>query len=370
MRWTGYIVPTETGVHRFRLATSQGYRLYVDGKLVLDAWGAAAPTAAQEASVALRAGHPHALKLEAIQTGDRGDQRLNWSRPSQGVEAALAAAREADLVVFAGGLTSKLEGEEMQVYADGFAGGDRTSLDLPAPQQGLLERLQATGKPVVLVLMNGSAMSVNWADRQVPAIVEAWYPGGEGGHAIASLIAGDFSPSGRLPVTFYRSANQLPAFSDYTMAGRTYRYFKGEALYPFGYGLSFTRFSYASPVLERASLAAGEATAVTVAVTNAGNRDGAEVVQLYVSHPGGQGPVRALQGFQRIPLKAGETRQVRFVLDARALSVVDAAGMRSVEPGRVDLWIGGGQPDERPGLVKAAGVSTSLDVSGRKPLEP
>jgi beta-glucosidase len=369
-RWTGYIVPTETGVHRFRLATSQGYRLYVDDKLVLDAWGAAAPTAAQEASVALRAGHPHAVRLEAIQTGDRGEQRLNWSRPSQGVDAALAAAREADLVVFAGGLTSKLEGEEMQVYADGFAGGDRTSLDLPAPQQALLEKLQAIGKPVVLVLMNGSAMSVNWADRHVPAIVEAWYPGGEGGHAIASLIAGDFSPSGRLPVTFYRSANQLPAFSDYTMAGRTYRYFRGEALYPFGYGLGFTRFSYAPPVLERAELTAGEATAVTVAVSNTGGRDGAEVVQLYVSRPSSAGPIRSLQGFQRVVLKAGETRQIRFMLDARALSVVDAAGTRSVEPGRVDLWIGGGQPDGRPGLVKAPGVSTSFDVSGRKPLEP
>ena len=370
IRWTGYITPTESGVHKLRLATSQGYRLYVDGKLALDAWGETAPTAAQEASVALRAGHPHALRIEAIQKGDRGDQRLNWSQPSQGVEAALAAARQADLVVFAGGLTSKLEGEEMQVYAEGFAGGDRTSLDLPAPQQTLLEKLQATGKPVVLVLMNGSAMSVNWADRHVPAIVEAWYPGGEGGHAIASLLAGDFSPSGRLPVTFYRSADQLPGFNDYTMAGRTYRYFKGEVLYPFGYGLGFTRFGYTTPVVEHPSLTAGEATAVTVSVTNTGDRDGTEVVQLYVSRPGDQGAIRALQGFQRVALKAGETRQVRFVLDERALSVVDAAGKRGVEPGRVDLWIGGGQPDARPGLVKALGVSASLEVSGRKALEP
>jgi beta-glucosidase len=370
MRWTGYIVPTETGVHRLRLATSQGYRLYVDGKLALDTWGTTAPTASREASVALRAGQAHALRVEAIQMGDRGDQRLNWSLPSQGADAALAAASKADLVVFAGGLTSKLEGEEMQVHAEGFAGGDRTSLDLPAPQQALLEKLQATGKPVVLVLMNGSAMSVNWADRHVPAIVEAWYPGGEGGHAVASLIAGDFSPSGRLPVTFYRSADQLPGFSDYTMAGRTYRYFKGEALYPFGYGLSFTRFAYAAPVVERASLTAGETAAVTVSVTNTGDRDGAEVVQLYVSRPGSVGPIRALQGFQRVVLKAGETRQVRFALDARALSVVDAAGARSVEPGRVDLWIGGGQPGGRAGLVQATGVAASLDVSGRKTLEP
>jgi beta-glucosidase len=170
------------------------------------------------------------------------------------------------------------------------------------------------------------------------------------------LIAGDFSPSGRLPVTFYRSADQLPGFTDYTMAGRTYRYFKGEALYPFGYGLSYTRFAYGAAKVSRAKLAAGEEVVVTVSVKNTGDRDGAEVVQLYASRPG-VGPIRALQGFQRIALKAGESREVRFVLDARALSVVDAAGKRSVEPGRVDLWIGGGQPGAREGLVKASGVS-------------
>jgi beta-glucosidase len=369
IRWSGYITSTETGVHRFRLATDAGYRLYVDGKLILDAWGAAAPTAAQEGVVELRAGQPRAIVVEAIQKADRGDQRLNWSLPSQGVEAALAAARDADLVVFAGGLTARLEGEEMQVHADGFVGGDRTSLDLPKPQESLLEKLHATGKPVVLVLMNGSAMSVNWADKALPAIVEAWYPGGEGGQAIASLIAGDFSPSGRLPVTFYRSAAQLPGFTDYTMTGRTYRYFKGEALYPFGYGLSYTRFAYGPAKIARAKLAAGEEAVVTVSVKNNGDRDGAEVVQLYVSRPGA-GPIRALQGFQRIALKKGESREVRFVLDARALSVVDATGKRHVEPGRVDLWVGGGQPGAREGLVKASGVSGSLEVAGRKALEP
>jgi beta-glucosidase len=370
IRWSGYIVPTETGVHRFRLAADNGYRLYVEGKLILDAWGNAAPTAAQEGVVDLQAGKPYAFAVEAIQKGDRGDQRLNWSLPSEGVEAALAAARNADLVVFAGGLTAKLEGEEMRVYADGFVGGDRTSLDLPAPQERLLEKLHAQGKPVVLVLMNGSAMSVNWADRNLPAIVEAWYPGGEGGGAIASLIAGDFSPSGRLPVTFYRSADQLPGFSDYAMAGRTYRYFKGEALYPFGHGLSYTRFAYAAPVVERARLTAGQDAVVKVEVTNVGDRDGAEVAQLYVSRPGQAGPIRALQGFQRVGLKKGETRELRFVLDARALSLVDAAGARHVEPGRIDLWIGGGQPGARPGLPKAAGVATSLEITGRSAVAP
>ncbi|MDB5455256.1 MAG: glucan 1,4-alpha-glucosidase, partial [Caulobacter sp.] len=370
IRWSGYIVPSQTGVHRFRMATDGGYRLYVDGQKILDAWGTGAPGAAQEGAVALRAGQAHALVVEAIQTGDRGDQRLDWSQPSQGVEAALAAARDADLVVFAGGLTARLEGEEMPVHADGFAGGDRTSLDLPAPQEALLKALHGLGKPVVLVLMNGSALSVNWADQALPAIVEAWYPGGEGGAAVASLIAGDFSPSGRLPVTFYRSADQLPGFSDYAMAGRTYRYFTGEALYPFGYGLSYTRFAYAKPMVDRARLAAGEAATVRASVSNVGDRDGAEVVQLYVSRPGAGGPIRALQGFQRVVLKRGETREVRFVLDARALSQVDAAGGRQVEPGRVELWIGGGQPGARAGLVPAAGVAAWLEVTGRTTLAP
>jgi beta-glucosidase len=316
--------------------------------------------------VELVAGKAHAIVVEAWQNSDRGDQRLNWSRPSQGAEAALAAAKGADLVIFAGGLTAKLESEEMSVRAPGFASGDRTSIDLPAPQQSLLQALYATGKPVVLVLMNGSAVAVNWADQTLPAIVEAWYPGGEGGAAIAGLLAGDFSPSGRLPVTFYRSADQLPPFKDYGMAGRTYRYFGGEALYPFGHGLSFTTFQYGQPKLKTASVAAGQAQRVEVEVTNTGQRDGDEVVQLYVSRGTACAPIRALKGFQRVSLKAGETRKVAFDLDAKAMSVVDAAGVRSVEAGPVDLWIGGGQPVSRPGLAKPAGASARFAVTGKK----
>jgi beta-glucosidase len=268
-------------------------------------------------------------------------------------------------VLFVGGLSARIEGEEMKVKAPGFAGGDRTSLDLPAPQQALLERVHATGKPVVLVLMNGSALSVNWADANVPAIVEAWYPGGEGGHAVAGLIAGDFSPAGRLPVTFYKSADQLPAFSDYRVKGRTYRYFTGAPLYPFGHGLSYTRFAYATPQLSTSTVKADGTVDVSVDVTNQGARDGDEVVQLYVSHLGVAGaPVRALQRFERVHLKRGETRRVTFTLDARALSVVGEDGVRRVTPGPVSLWIGGGQPGSRPGLAAAPGVAAQLTVSG------
>jgi len=365
-RWTGFLKPTETGVHRFSLRGEGGYRVIVDGKVVVDAWKRPAD-ATPEGAVVLTAGQAHAITVEAWQDGDRGDQRLTWSKPSQGAEAAVAAAKDADLVLFVGGLTAKLEGEEMSVRAPGFAGGDRTRIDLPAPQQTLLEGLHATRKPVVLVLMNGSAMAVNWADEKLPAIVEAWYPGGEGGHAVAGLIAGDYSPSGRLPLTFYRSADQLPPFKDYGMAGRTYRYFGGEALYPFGHGLSFTTFKYGQLRVAR-SVKAGEALKVSVDIANTGARDGDEVAQLYVSRGAAGAPIRSLKGFQRVALKAGETKTLTFELDPAALSVVDAAGVRAVEAGPVDLWIGGGQPVSRPGLAKPAGVSVRFAVLGRKVL--
>jgi beta-glucosidase len=363
MRWTGVLTPIESGVHRFTVSGEGGYRVIVDGKTVVDAW-TRAKDSAPDGEVALTAGKASKIVVEANQSGERGDLRLQWSRPSRGADAAVAAAKTADLVVFVGGLTAKLEGEEMSVRAPGFVGGDRTSLDLPVPQEGLLERLGATGKPVVLVLMNGSALSVNWADAHLPAIVEAWYPGGEGGRAVAGLLAGDFSPAGRLPLTFYRSADQLPAFKDYGMAGRTYRYFGGEALYPFGYGLSYTRFSYGAPVLARTAVKAGEGQAVAVDVTNSGARDGDEVVQLYVSRDVPGAPVRSLHGFMRVHLKAGETKSVAFKLDAQAMSTVAADGSRSVQPGPVKLWIGGGQPVARPGLAKAPGVDATFTVEG------
>ncbi|MBP2161151.1 MULTISPECIES: glycoside hydrolase family 3 C-terminal domain-containing protein [Asticcacaulis] len=368
IRWAGYIKAEESGPHRFRFTGDDGYRIYVDDKLIADVWDIAWPTSDTE--VQLTAGQVYSLRIEAVQRGQREDQVFQWSRPSNGDEKAMTAARSADLIVFAAGLTARLEGEEMRVAAPGFAGGDRTSLDLPAPQQKLLERLHGTGKAVVLVLMNGSAMSVNWADANLPAIVEAWYPGGEGGRAIANLLAGDFSPAGRLPVTFYKSAEQLPSFKNYGMNGRTYRYFAGEALYPFGFGLSYTTFAYGKPVVDRSRLAAGEGATVSVEVTNTGGRDGDEVVQLYVTRQADGAPIRALKGFQRMALKAGETRRVTFTLDAMALSVVDAGGNRVVEEGAADIWIGGGQPGQRAGLPPAAGVAARIDIIGRKTIAP
>lgn len=368
-RWTGFITAPQGGEYRFRHLSENGYRIWVAGKLVVDEWGVGDSPSILSGAVRLQKGRRYPIKVEAFQSGARGDQKLVWSPPSEDGSKAVALARQADVVVFVGGLSARIEGEEMKLKAPGFSGGDRTSLDLPGPQQKLLERLHATGKPVVLVLMNGSAMSVNWADRNLPAIVEAWYPGGDGGHAVAQLLAGDFSPGGRLPVTFYRAASDLPPFGDYAMKNRTYRYFKGEVLYPFGHGLSYTRFAYANPRVSAPAIAADGTVTVSVDVTNSGPVDGDEVVQLYVSHPGVAGsPNRSLQGFRRLRLARGETRRVDFVLGDRMLSLVDGKGVRSIRPGRIDVWVGGGQPIARAGLAPAPGAALGFMVTGTREL--
>jgi beta-glucosidase len=367
-RWTGYIRASESGMHNFRMKGNPGYRIRIDGKPVTDLWDIAWPTSKTEVSLA--AGKVYRIEIEARQTGYDGQQTLQWTKPSFDDAAALDAARDADLIVFVSGLTWQLEGEEMAVHAPGFSGGDRTSIDLPAPQEALLERLGALGKPMVVVNMSGSAMALNWADKNVQAIIQAWYPGGEGGRAVAELIAGDFSPAGRLPVTFYKSVADLPPFKDYAMKGRTYRYFKGEPLYPFGYGLSYTRFTYSAAAAAPKVIRAGRGVTLTVDVKNEGLRAGDEVVQVYVTRAGAAAPTSTLVGFTRIALKPGETRRLAFSLDAKALSTVDEAGNRAVESGPAYIWIGGGQPAGTSGIRRSSGVALQTTVKGRRSLPP
>jgi beta-glucosidase len=281
-----------------------------------------------------------------------------------GAPDPIAAARDADLVVLVMGLSPRIEGEEMKIQADGFLGGDRTKLVLPDPQEDLVKKIAALGKPTVLVLMSGSAVAVNWSDENPPAILEAWYPGEEGGTAVAEALAGDFSPGGRLPVTFYTGVDQLPPFDDYSMADRTYRYFKGEPLFPFGYGLSYTSFEYRNATVDNPKVAADGMEKISVDVSNTGAMAGDEVVQLYLTHPGVAGaPLRALEGFQRIHLDAGESKTVSFTLNNRQLSTVDPNGTRRIAPGRVEVWVGGGQPVVRPGLPKTAGNTTQFTIT-------
>ena len=368
-RWTGALVPPVTGDYLIGFTGQDGYRVWVDNDLVTEDWNIHHPASTLTKKIHLEKDHPYAAKIEYFQDVRSAEARFIWSLPDQGGLEAVEAAGNADLVVVAMGLSARIEGEEMKVDADGFAGGDRTKIDLPAPQEQLLERVFAVGKPTVLVLMNGSALAVNWADQNVPAILEAWYPGQEGGTAVAGAIAGDFSPAGRLPITFYKSVEQLPAFEDYSIAKRTYRYFGGEPLYPFGYGLSFTSFSYKNPRVDHAKLNAGQAATVSVEVANTGAMPGDEVVQLYLAHPGVDGTaLRALKGFQRVHLDRGEKKTVSFSLSDRELSIVDAEGKRQLVRGDVQIWVGGGQPVARAGSGETAGVRTQLTITGEATL--
>jgi beta-glucosidase len=353
VRWTGVLVPPVSGEYELTVTANDGVRLFVDGRKVAEEWSEASVARAVSVKVALQAGREHELKLEYFEAQRDAEVRLGWKPPGAGTpfEDAVKAARESDAVVFVGGLTAEVEGEEMRVAYPGFAGGDRTDIELPAVQQRMLEALHATGKPVVLVLTTGSALAVRWAQEKLPAIVLAWYPGQQGGNAVADVLFGDTNPAGRLPVTFYASVSQLPPFADYAMGGRTYRYFRGKPLYPFGHGLSYSRFEYSGLQLSRTRLGEREPLEVALDVKNAGPRDGDEVVQLYVRDVGAGPPaaIRELRGFQRVHLKAGEQKKVRFALVAeRDLARYDEARKAfAVEPGEFEIEVGASSQDLR-----------------------
>ena len=369
VRWTGFFVPPDSRDYLIGFTGQDGYRLWLDGKLLVEDWTIHHPASTLTQKVHLEKGHAYSIKIEYFQDMRMAESRLIWSLPEDESREALDAARGADLVVMVMGLSPRIEGEEMRVKAEGFAGGDRTSIDLPAPQEELLERIHATGKPIVLVLMNGSALAINWAQANVPAILEAWYPGEEGGTAVAEVLAGDFSPAGRLPITFYKSLDQLPPFDDYSMANRTYRYFDGEPLYPFGFGLSYTSFAYQRPRVDHAKISAKGAVTISAVVKNNGPMAGDEVVQLYLAHPGVKGaPLRALKGLVRVHLQRGEQRTIEFVVRGRELGIVDESGKHRIVPGNVEAWIGGGQPVTPSSLPKVAGVATHFTITSEATL--
>jgi beta-glucosidase len=276
---------------------------------------------------------------------------------TDGFAEALSAAQSADVVIFVGGLSQAIEGEEGQVEglpAGLVSQGDRIRIDLPDVQEDLLKALHATGKPIVLVLLNGSAVAVNWADANLPAILEAWYPGEEGGTAIADVLFGDYNPGGRLPLTFYKSADDLPDFTDYSMTsknGRTYRYFTREPLYPFGYGLSYTDFDYSNLTLSASTISDGGTLTISVDVTNIGDREGDEVVQLYLRAGRDGYPLRQLAGFARVPVKADQTLRVDFTLTSVQFTRVTDAGERVLDTGAFTVYVGGGQPGFGEGLT-------------------
>ena len=291
---------------------------------------------------------------------------LRWMAPEAAeLEEAVAAAKQADVTIAFVGLNSELEGEEMPVHVEGFAGGDRTKLDLPEAQQKLLEAVSATGKPLVVVLMNGSALAVNWTAQHANAVLEAWYPGEAGGTAIAQTLAGTYNPGGKLPLTFYTGENELPPFDDYSMKNRTYRYYNGKPLYEFGYGLSYTSFAFSGLKLSGASVAAGEPVTVEADVKNTGPMAGDEVAELYLVPPKTDlSPKSELIAFDRVHLSPGESKHVQFALTPRQLSTVDAQGQRAMTAGQYSLYLGGGQP----GTEAAQGVTGSFAITGNAPL--
>ena len=346
VRWQATLTPKETGDYNLGMAADGFFRVSLDGKDVTSAWDSNG-VETKLGQVHLEAGKPAQLLVEYGQTEKHSAAaRLVWSKvdltPSP---EAVAAAKAADVVVAVVGITSELEGEEMTVNVPGFKGGDRISIDLPKPEQDLLEAVATARKPLVVVLTNGSALAVNWAKEHANAILDAWYPGEEGGTAVAETLSGRNNPAGRLPVTFYKDVNQLPPFADYAMKGRTYRYFQGTPLYPFGYGLSYTTFSYSELTGPTSAVPAGSPVTAEVTVTNSGRQVGDEVVQLYLSFPDVPGaPLRALRAFKRVHLEAGDSQRVKFELSPRDLSMVTEAGEPVVAEGEYAISVGGGQP--------------------------
>lgn len=339
--WTGFLVPTETGTYRLGLSGTGG-SLKFDGAAFVDRADAHWNDLATMRTVTLERGHRYPISVDVTAHVD-----LVWKRISTTPEADLArAAAQADVLVAVVGLTSDLEAEETSVTVPGFAGGDKTTLDLPADQLELLKQAKATGKPLIVVAMNGSPIDLAWAKQNAAAIVEAWYPGQSGGLAVANVLSGKTDPGGRLPLTFYRSVADLPPFGDYRMEGRTYRYFTGTPVYPFGYGLSYTRFAYGPLDVKPAAGGAANGLHVTTVVSNTGKRAGDDVAQLYLRFPNIPGAPRiALRGFQRVSLQPGEQRTVSFDLSPRDLSAVTADGVREVMPGGYTVSVGSGQPD-------------------------
>jgi beta-glucosidase len=398
VRWTGTLAVPAPGHYVFTLEQGdsfpytpvESYRFILDGKVLSEgnlregtdlsvmgnfyASPGASPTAPPAEHFPKRPSiavdftdtKPHDFRLEYSHAGDAagGGLTLKWEAPAQAqLDEAVARAKEADVVVAFAGLSPQLEGEEMKIKIDGFEGGDRTSLELPAPQQKLLEAVAATGKPLIVVLQSGSAVALNWANEHADAILEAWYPGVAGGEAIARTLAGINNPAGRLPVTFYASLDNMPAFTDYTLKGRTYRYFTGKPLWGFGYGLSYSTFKYGPIKLSAETLKAGDPLTATVAVTNTSAIPGDEVVEAYLKTPQPDGPIHSLAGFQRVHLAAGVTRAVAITIDPRSLSSVDDKGDRAILPGKYILSLGGAQPQDTSAKSETGFTITgSLDL--------
>jgi beta-glucosidase len=354
VQWSGFFVAPVTGKVEIGIVSDDRSRVWFYGKKVVDNWQPCEVNKVKSFTADVEKGKYYPLRIEYAEIEGYAGVRLEWrllekkNGGAQLLQEAVARAKEADVAVVVAGISPRLEGEEMPVHIEGFSGGDRTSLDMPAPYEQLIEAVHATGTPVVLVLTGGSALAVNWADEHLPAILMAWYPGEEGGNALADILLGQYNPAGRLPVTFYRSVDDLPPFTDYFMKGRTYRFFEGEPLYPFGYGLSYTSFDYEKIALPQHA-GIRDTVQVQVIVRNSGSRDGEEVVQLYVHNPADkEGPRLALKGFRRVMVKSGEEKVVTIPLAVQELAVYHPETKRfAPDPGTYRIMAGASSGDIR-----------------------
>lgn len=379
VRWTGFIVAPAPGAIDFGFSLAhcstcddaETVKVWLDGKLIEDfthapTHGRRAPTTRFE--VTFNDTKPHPIRIEYTHDAPHFGAGLtfNWKPPVAVLrEQAVAVAAKSDVIVAFLGLSPEIEGEEMPVHVQGFDGGDRETIELPMVQQQLVTALAETGKPLVLVLMNGGALALENVEKNASAVVEAWYPGQAGGTAIAETLFGENNPSGRLPVTFYASTKQLPQFNDYAMKNRTYRYFAGIPSYAFGYGLSYTRFQYTSGKLSTTALQAGKPITIYAQVTNTGDRDGDETVEVYLIPKSIAGaPLRTLVGFEKVHLSKGEAKAIEIAITPRQLSLVASDGSRSVLPGQYDLYLGGGQPSQD------SGVLLPFHIEGSSIIEP
>ncbi|BEH00204.1 glycoside hydrolase family 3 protein [Bacteroides sedimenti] len=351
VRWTGKFIPNDDGDYTFCISGDDGFRLFIDNEIAIDHFSFHEEMS-DTYTLHVKKGKKYDLRLEYFQ-GDQGVsirfggvniQETNYEELANEVS-------DADAIIFVGGISPRLEGEEMPVNLPGFKRGDRTTIALPEVQTKMMQALYRTGKPVIFVMQIGSALSINWENSYLAAIVNAWYGGQAAGEAVADILFGDYNPAGRLPITFYCSDNDLPPYNDYSMKGRTYRYFTKETLYPFGYGLSYTNFSY-SGLKVPDKIITGKDVSVSVDVKNIGKMDGDEVVQLYLIHHSSDStiPRCALKGFKRISLKRGESKTVSFNLTPEDLSLVSSNGRLRQIPDKVSVFIGGGQPHTIGGI--------------------
>ncbi|WP_299435097.1 glycoside hydrolase family 3 C-terminal domain-containing protein [uncultured Maribacter sp.] len=344
VRWTGELVPKESGNYRIGLKASSGGKLYFNDSLQFKFSDDHEPKT-KYFDVELVKGKSNTIKIEYFNYHADPQAQLVWAKTDQDlITPAIKAAKKSEVVILCLGLSPSIEGEEMPVLLEGFDKGDRSDITLPKTQIELMKKIQALGKPTILVLMNGSALAVNWAADNVPAILEAWYPGEFGGNAIADVLFGDYNPAGRLPVTFYKSVNDLPDFKNYNIENRTYKYFKGDPLFPFGHGLSYTNFTYSNLNIPKI-VSIGHDIEVSVNVKNTGAIEGDEVVQLYISHEGKENAaIRTLVEFKRVHLKAGETKKLSYNINPKKYALINEDGKTIMEPGTLVLTVGGKQP--------------------------